>query len=815
MITTKSQFGHLTLRPSRSYSCLVHLDDLACYHCLFLGVLLLLPGMRPLSKKGNIMRTMLIGVSLLAMAVTTDAGYAQDDVRSPLLSPVVATDLMDHVNPSHPETARFCPGEPKPHTFEIRKANPQIDKAWHDLQLKNLAAELQKPNTTVLLGPNVILDFSDARSLLPLQFATCVTLTSIESFPPEPVIEQPGVTKSRPSITGTPTTGVGPARTPHSLGPLLKFGSHSEAEAVAFLFVRCPENEQPTNDHVRISGFRLEGPSLGQQTADQFGILIERCLDIEVSNMEIFGWGGAGVRVVDDQEGQHGPGQEPDSNRPGDRIGRPEQVRIFNNYFHHNQHESERKSVDCDCTWYYACLDWVFCQAFKQHAAGYGVDVHHGAWAQVYFNLFDMNRHGLASSGKMGGYDARWNLTLKGGGYHGRLFNTYTHQFDIHGTGSNGFGGQAGVQSWFFQNSFQYENDNAIKIRARPHIEISIGDNIFPHEGLEDDWGDDAIALHDRDDLDVIHLLPGNVINYDSYGRYGVCDFDGDGIDDLFLATGKTWWFSSFGEFPWSYLTEHTERLDQVRLGYFDDDLRCDVLTESNGQWVIASGGTGLWTSIGSFGAPLAEVTFGQFDPNQRDHRPGVTRRTTHAFRRMPDGEWRVTPLSAPYWQHAQSSSFPMSELRFGDFTGDGVTDVLAVNGGRWAISESARGSWRQLNSHLGDDVTSLYIADLGNNNIDDILKLKTSMVPRGGGTFRITYTWYVSDDGRSPWRELKTYIWDTEQPILSGRAFAGRFGIAPGGGVILTGPDRIGNFHSPAEKAAGASADWRSVFHY
>jgi hypothetical protein len=415
----------------------------------------------------------------------------------------------------------------------------------------------------------------------------------------------------------------------------------------------------------------------------------------------------------------------------------------------------------------------------------------------------------------MGGYDARWNLTLKGGGYHGRLFNNRTHQFDIHGTGSNGFGGQAGVQSWFFQNSFQYINDKAIKVRGRPHIEISIGDNVFPHEGLEHDKGDDAIGLDDRDDLDVIKLATGNVIEFDSYGQYGVCDFDGDGFDDLFLPTGKTWWFSSAGEFPWSYLTERTERLDQVRLGYFDNDLRCDVLTESEGEWVFASGGTGAWTSLGSFGAPLSQVAFGQFDPNVRDHRPGVTRRTTHAFRRMRDGQWQVTPLSAADWQSVQSSSFPMSDLRFGDFTGDGVTDVLSVTGGRWAISESARGSWQRLNPHLGDDVTSLFIADLNNNNIDDILKLKVVVTSRSGSIFRLTYTWYVSDDGRSPWHELKKYVWDTRKPILSGRAFAGRFGVAPGGGVVITGPDRIGYFHSPAEKSRGASPDWASLFSY
>ena len=743
----------------------------------------------------------------------SQAGPKEDDVRPPLGS-VEANYLSHRATPTQ-TPKRFCPPDIEPHIFEIREADPKVNKALHDLQRKNLADELQKPNTTVLLGPNVVLDFSDAPELLPLKFAVCVTLTSVESFPSKPVVNQVNQAPVAQARVGFPPAQIAnSARTPHSLGPLLKFGSHPEEEKPVFLVVACEENER-ANDHVRISGFRLEGPSRGQQTADQFGILIHRCLDIEVSNMEIFGWGAAGVRVLDDDEAQQGPGQEPPYNRPGDRIGRPEQVRIYNNYIHHNQHESERESVECDCTWYYGCVDWLWCQAFKQHAAGYGVDVHDGAWAQIYFNLFDDNRHAIAASGKMGGYDARWNLTLKGGGYHGRTGNTYTHQFDIHGTGSNGIGGQAGVQAWFFQNSFQYIRDNAIKIRGRPHIQISIGDNVFPHEGFEHDEGDDAVALDDRDDLDVIRLEPGNVIDFDSYGRYGVCDFDGDGIDDLFLPTGKTWWFSSFGEFPWSYLTERTERMDHVRLGYFDNDLRCDVLTESGGEWLIASGGIGAWTRLGSFGAPLSEIAFGQFDPSIRDHRPGVTRRTTHAFRRMPNGDWLVTPLSAPDWQPVQRSGFPMSDLRFGDFTGDGVTDVLAVTGGRWAYSESARGNWQQLNSALGDDVTSLFIADLGHNNIDDILKLKTTVVPAGRGVFRVTYTWYVSDDGRSPWNELKKYVWETRSPILSGHAFAGRFGVAPGGGVVITGPDRIGNFYSPAEKSRGASPDWTSLFSY
>jgi hypothetical protein len=686
-----------------------------------------------------------------------------------------------------PPVDRVCPPDPA-RVIEIREADPQVNKSHHDLMRATLVKEIRVPNTTVLLGPNVVLDFSDAPDdQIPLEVGACVTLMSVSGFLPD--------TAQQLARGVTPPS----ARTPHSLGPLLRFGPHRGDAEKVFISVRSIPGGQPS-DNVRISGFRLYGPSFGQQSAEDIGIHVVRGLNVEVSNMEIAGWGGQAIQVVDEGNAENqpaeGPGQEQPDNLPGERIGRVEQIRIFNNYIHHNQRPRT---------------------TFDGHAAGYGVLIHHGAWGQVFQNIFDFNRHAIAAAGDTGGYDAFSNLVLKGGGVHyNGLFTVHTHQFDIHGTGDNGFGGRAGVRFEYARNGFQYRSSNAINVRGRPQESVDIHDNVFPHEGLEDDWGDDAVHVDDRDDLDVIHLGPNNAIEFDPYGHYGVADFDADGIDDLFLATGQTWWFSSYGEFPWSYLSDRTERLDQVRLGYFDDDLRCDVLTESGREWFIASGGTGPWTSLGAFGTRLRDVAFGRFDPRIRDRRPGVTKRTTHAFRRLRSGQWQVTPLSAPSWQEVQSSSFPMSRLRFGDFTGDGVTDVLAVQGGRWSISRSAIGSWERLNNHLSDDVRPLLIADLDNNNIDDLIRLeKQEMIVRS--RINETFTWWVSDDGRSPWRKLKVH--ELSRPryafSLPTFAYAGRFGAAPGGGVLLIDHARTGRFFSEAEIPTGASPDWSSLFAY
>ena len=676
-----------------------------------------------------------------------------------------------------------CP--PLEHIVDVPTANPHVDKTAHDSARAKLVAALGVQNSWIRLGPDVEIDFSDVPDdQLPLQVARCVALSSVTQFTSEAEALKFHATAAGDSFSLADTS----ARTAHSAGPLLRLGKHPENPVKALLHIWCPA-DNPPNDHVRVAGLRMEGPTRGQQTITQFGILVQRCLDVDISNVEIAGFGGAAIRVVDDGEAAEGPGQDFSNNRPGDRIGRPEQVRISRSYFHHNQHESEAEDVP-DYDLYHKLMD--------QHAAGYGVDIHHGAWATITENVFDDNRHAVASAGDMRGYDARRNLILRGGGIHGRAFNEYTHIFDIHGTGCIAFScGRAGTQAWMFDNAFQYRHEPDIKIRGMPDVALYVGHNVFPMSVS------DAITLQTPTH---VHVEDTNIGNFDSYGQYGVCDFDGDGYDDLFLATGVTWWFSGMGEFPWTYLNLRNERLSQVRLGYFDGDNKCDVLTQSGPNWVISSGGTGPWTPIGAFSAPLSEVVFGRFNPTVRDHRPGVTRRTTDAFRRAPSGEWFITSLSAPNWQRVQHSSYPLSQLKFGDFTGDGVTDVLAVDHGHWAISESARSDWQPLNAHNADAVAGLFIADLNNDNIDDVLKLVT-----GASNAR----WFVSDNGTGPWRELKKHTFSLTGLIGGERmvGLTGRFGIAPGAATLVIDPQRIGHFYGPTESRRGANPDWANSF--
>ena len=86
----------------------------------------------------------------------------------------------------------------------------------------------------------------------------------------------------------------------------------------------------------------------------------------------------------------------------------------------------------------------------RADGGGYGVDVGAAAYATIEGNVFDFNRHAVASDGcAHSGYIARFNYVLQGGYMQGHGY--YNQHFDVHGTGdtngegdSNGYGGPAG-----------------------------------------------------------------------------------------------------------------------------------------------------------------------------------------------------------------------------------------------------------------------------------------------------------------------------------------------------------------------------------
>ncbi|MGA9525059.1 MAG: FG-GAP-like repeat-containing protein, partial [Myxococcaceae bacterium] len=462
-----------------------------------------------------------------------------------------------------------------------------------------------------------------------------------------------------------------PARSARSLGPRL----FTRGRPKPLFDIKC-NGKDIFGENVKMNGFRLQGPhwdtAEGQDNLER-GIMINSCQGVEISNLEISGWSGQAIYVADDFN----------------LLSEPEQVTIQGNFIHHNQHAGGN---------------------------GYGVDVSEGAYATIERNVFDFNRHAIAASGKEGtGYRARENLVLKGGGLHDKWYNTYTHQFDVHGDENWGpdvwpnehtwNGGNAGDRFWITDNAFQYRNDRAIKIRGEPRKFVQIARNFFAHGSV-----DDAVETKGGPRAQILT----NTASADGFGQYGVCDFDGDGKDDLFLPTGATWWYSSGGKMHWSFLNAQPDRLHQLGLGDFNGDGRCDVFALRGNTWAISYSGTAPFTSLpGSYPLNMAELRFADFNNDK----------VTDIFHRSSDGQWSVVSPGIHGWRDLQSSSFPLTDLRFGDFNGDGAADVLSRSGGRWAVSWSGLSGWQNLNPTLSDNVESLHIANVDGLPGDDILR--------------------------------------------------------------------------------------------
>jgi hypothetical protein len=378
------------------------------------------------------------------------------------------------------------------------------------------------------------------------------------------------------------------ARSPRRFGPLI-FVTDKRGSAPLF---------EIRGDNVLFSGFRLEGPTRGIAQGDDTakGIHVspwksaEPIHNIEICNMEIFHWSGAGIDVRDNVEAAE-RGRLYNTN--------PGAVRIRGNYIHHNRHAG----------------------------LGYGVVISAGAYATIEQNVFDENRHAIAGESRnpdaldYSGYTARDNLILAGGGLHcseswywaltGWHFNCwYTHQIDMHGDQNEWYSsssshdcGTAGETIIIERNTILYTNGLAIKIRGNPADKAVVDGNVFTHESRGDAiaqngacgwWGDNI--------TNPIDVRPNNQFGVDPMAELGSGDFFGDGQEDQFMATGVTWWAKSPVTLQWRYLNTMSERLPQLMLVKVDNDAVCDVRFRTPHPEMIptvySKSGTGPWEPV-------------------------------------------------------------------------------------------------------------------------------------------------------------------------------------------------------------------------
>ena len=336
---------------------------------------------------------------------------------------------------------------------------------------------------------------------------------------------------------------------------------------------------------VRVSGLRFRGPS-GSTSEDpeaSFAIQIKDALDVVIDHNEFLHWPGAGIKV------QHRPWMID--------FSTAYRIRITENFFHHNQRQE----------------------------LGYGVMMNDASYAVIDKNSFDYNRHAIGSDGgrnviqdysygPMHGYAAYFNLVLPG--HSSQVWTKLspvvapitwqTHTFDVHGNedswiGTDYYDGWAGETMDIANNSFLGIQGSAFNVRGTPSNEARFHHNVTPFN----DWtanspasGADGgvsfygwMSVQDSSDRDNIRVY-SNVPTRDPRARLAVGDFDGDGRDDVFLATGRAWYFSSAGLTEWRWLRPSTVPVQQLVFVDYDRNGRTDVLTRVGNVWKISWNGT-------------------------------------------------------------------------------------------------------------------------------------------------------------------------------------------------------------------------------
>lgn len=193
-----------------------------------------------------------------------------------------------------------------------------------------------------------------------------------------------------------------------------------------------------------------------------------------------------------------------------------------------------------------------------------------------------------------------------------------------------------------------------------------------------------------------------------------VGDFDGDQIDDVFLATGAAWYYSSGGQAEWRYLNRASDPASALLLGDFDGDHRADVLAVHGPNIDVSWAGVSAWQTINQTAWPLADLAVGDFDGDGRSDLLLAT------------GTQWFFASGGQNWEPWAPLTDTILNLRFGHFTDPTKTQVLRVqkqNGiQRWQVMEWPMKSWTDIPDEAPvDSVSGLVAGDFDGDGYTEL----------------------------------------------------------------------------------------------
>ena len=148
--------------------------------------------------------------------------------------------------------------------------------------------------------------------------------------------------------------------------------------------------------------------------------------------------------------------------------------------------------------------------------------------------------------------------------------------------------------------------------------------------------------------------------------------------------------------------------------------------------WKVSWSAISRWSELNESVVEAKDLAFGDFNGNGK----------TDVF--QPDGEvWWISWDGTSKWRQLNRSSVKLDELALGDFNGNGRSDVFHADGEVWWVSRDGTSGWQQLNRSRFK-LDELAFGDFNGDGKTDVFRADGS-------------SWWISRGGASRWEHLNT----------------------------------------------------------